>query len=45
MYMSLFSDNNDYDATFIQNYLKINVIPKLQRVNGVGDVNVFSQQD
>lgn len=45
MFASLYSDNEDYDATFIQNYLKINVIPKLQRINGVGDVNVFSQQD
>ncbi|OBQ57103.1 efflux RND transporter permease subunit [Tamlana sp. s12] len=45
MFASLYSDNDDYDATFIQNYLKINVIPKLQRINGVGDVNVFSQQD
>jgi len=45
MFMSVYSDNEDYDATFIQNYLKINVIPALQRINGVGDVNVFSQQD
>tara|TARA_R110002050_G_scaffold243115_2_gene379552 strand:- start:50491 stop:53646 length:3156 start_codon:yes stop_codon:yes gene_type:complete len=45
MFLSLYSDNDDYNATFIQNYLKINVIPALQRINGVGDVNVFSQQD
>ena len=45
MFLSLYSDNEDYDATFIQNYLRINVIPALQRINGVGDVNVFSQQD
>ncbi len=45
MFLSLYSKNKDYDATFIQNYLKINVIPSLQRINGVGDVNVFSQQD
>lgn len=45
MFMSLYSKNKDYDATFIQNYLKINVIPQIQRINGVGDVNVFSQQD
>lgn len=45
MFLSLYSDNKDYDATFIQNYLKINVIPALQRIQGVGDVNVFSQQD
>ncbi len=45
MFMSIYSDNKDYDATFIQNYLRINVIPAIQRINGVGDVNVFSQQD
>src|SRR5690606_8245493 len=45
MFLSLYSDNEDYDATFIQNYLRINVIPALQRINGVGDVSVFSQQD
>ncbi len=45
MYMSFFSSNEDYDDTFIQNYLKINVIPELQRVNGVGNVNVFGSKD
>ena len=45
MFLSLYSDNENYDATFIQNYLKINVIPQLKRINGVGDVNVFSNQD
>ncbi|MBC3846345.1 efflux RND transporter permease subunit [Winogradskyella echinorum] len=45
MFISMYSENEDYDATFIQNYLKINVIPAVQRINGVGDVSVFSQQD
>ena len=45
MFLSLYSENENYDATFIQNYLKINVIPQLKRINGVGDVNVFSNQD
>lgn len=45
MFLSMYSDSNDYDATFIQNYLKINVIPAMQRIDGVGDVSVFSQQD
>ncbi|MEL4306812.1 efflux RND transporter permease subunit [Joostella sp. CR20] len=45
MFISFFSTNEDYDATYVQNYLKINVIPELQRVKGVGDVNVFSRQD
>ena len=45
MFLSMYSDSDDYDATFIQNYLKINVIPAMQRISGVGEVSVFSQQD
>jgi len=45
MYLSFYSTNKDYDDTFIQNYLKINVIPELQRVNGVGNVSVFGGKD
>lgn len=45
MYMSFYSTNDNYDDTFIQNYLNINVIPELQRVNGVGSVNVFGAKD
>jgi len=45
MFMSVYSENPDYSSTYVQNYLKINVIPTLQRINGVGDVNVFSRQD
>ncbi|PHQ30656.1 efflux RND transporter permease subunit [Leeuwenhoekiella nanhaiensis] len=45
MYMSFYSENPDYDDTFIQNYLKINVIPSLQRIDGVGAVNVLGSKD
>jgi HAE1 family hydrophobic/amphiphilic exporter-1 len=45
MYLSFYSENDDYDDTFIQNYLKINVIPDIQRVNGVGNVSVFGEKD
>ena len=45
MVFGFYSENKDYDATFIQNYLKINVIPAIQRINGVGNVNVFQQND
>ncbi len=30
-----------YDLEFIENYLKINIVPQLQRVSGVGDVMVM----
>ncbi|MBD0823184.1 efflux RND transporter permease subunit [Aestuariibaculum marinum] len=45
MFFSVYSENEDYNATYVQNYLKINVIPAIQRIDGVGDVNVFSNQD
>lgn len=41
MYLTTYSENPDYDNTYIQNYLDINVLPALKRINGVGDVNVF----
>lgn len=31
-------DNGKYDMAFITNYLDINVIPKIKRINGVGTV-------
>lgn len=45
MFMSFYSKNENYNATFLANYLKINVTPEIQRVNGVGNVQVFSSQD
>ena len=45
LYAGLYSTNSDYDDTYIQNYLNINVKPELQRINGVGEVNVFGGKD
>ena len=45
MFVSLYSKNPEYDGTFVQNYAKINLVPKLQRVKGVGQVNVFGGKD
>lgn len=44
MFLTMYSDNGEYDATFIQNYLNIHVLPELKRINGVGDVNVFGSK-
>src|SRR5690554_5008543 len=41
MFLTVLSKNENYDATFIQNYLNINVLPELRRVDGVGEVSVF----
>lgn len=39
--ISLYSGNPAYDQKFLQNYAAINVIPQLQRVNGIGAATVF----
>lgn len=45
MFISFFSSNEAYNDTYLQNYLKINVVPAFQRVNGVGNVSVFGAKD
>ena len=45
MFFALYSNNDDFNETYIQNYAKINLVPKLQRIKGVGQVNVFGAQD
>jgi HAE1 family hydrophobic/amphiphilic exporter-1 len=45
MFFALYSKNKAYDEVYIQNYAKINLVPKLQRVKGVGQVNVFGAKD
>lgn len=42
---SLYGENGEYDETFLQNYSKINLLPQIQRVNGVSDVLVFGAKD
>ena len=39
--VSLYSPDSTYDGQYLDNYMKINVIPELQRVSGVGDVMSF----
>ena len=39
--LALYSPGNSYDQTFINNYFKINVEPRLSRITGVGNVNVM----
>ena len=39
--VALYSEDGRYDGQFLDNYMKINVIPALQRVSGVGDVMSF----
>lgn len=42
--ITLYSPNDEYDAKFLTNYMKINIEPQISRIAGVGDVNVFSAE-
>ena len=38
---AVYSDDPTFDQTFLQNYLQVNLVPQLQRVNGVGSATTF----
>ncbi|MBD5186163.1 MAG: MMPL family transporter [Bacteroidales bacterium] len=39
--ISLYDTTGNYSEEFVENYMKINVVPQIQRISGVGDVLVF----
>ena len=41
MVFTLYDKSGKYDHRFIENYAKINIIPEIQRVNGVGEASVM----
>ncbi len=45
MFVCLFSDNEDLDATFVANYTRVNIAPKIKRISGVGDARVFGGRE
>ncbi|HHE32384.1 MAG TPA: efflux RND transporter permease subunit [Chlorobaculum parvum] len=45
MLINLSSSVKAFDATFLQNYAKINIVDALARVPGVGQVAVYGQMD
>ncbi len=45
MFVALSSKDSSYDETFLQNYIKINLIPQIQRIPGVGQALVFGTRD
>lgn len=45
MALNFYSDNPDYGSKFITNYLNINVTPEIQRVYGVGNVQIYSSRN
>ena len=40
--VTLYSPDDSYDLQFLNNYLAINVIPRLKRITGVGEVTLLS---
>jgi len=45
MMICMYSDKEEYDNTFVENYARITLYPMLQRVHGVGKVSVFGMRD
>ncbi|GAA4304658.1 efflux RND transporter permease subunit [Compostibacter hankyongensis] len=45
MFVALTSTDSAYDETFLQNYIKINLVPQLQRIPGVAEAQPFGAHD
>jgi len=43
--VTLTSKNGELDDLFLENYSKINVVPELKRIKGVGDAMVYGNKD
>lgn len=41
----LYSEDGKYDQKFLDNYLKINIIPQIKRIQGIGDAQVYGGMD
>lgn len=41
MFLSFYTANPNLDEVWLQNYMNINVIPEIKRINGVGDAQAF----
>jgi hydrophobe/amphiphile efflux-1 (HAE1) family protein len=39
--MALYSPDNSFNKEFLNNYFKINIAPRIQRITGVGEVNIM----
>ena len=45
MAIALYTNDSSYDETFLQNYARINIVPEIQRVHGVGQAMIFGSKD
>ncbi len=41
MFLSFYTENKDLNEVWLQNYLNINVIPEIKRINGVSEAQAF----
>lgn len=45
MFVALSSTDKRYDDVFLHNYIKINLIPQIQRIPGVAQAQIFGSKD
>jgi HAE1 family hydrophobic/amphiphilic exporter-1/multidrug efflux pump len=45
MILTIYSPDGSYDQTFLSNYLTVNLLDKIGRVEGVGDTSLVGQRD
>lgn len=43
--VTLFSPDESFDSTYLSNYMLINVLDPIKRIEGVGDASMFSEED
>ena len=43
--MALYSPDSTFDKVFLTNYFKINIVPQVQRISGVGEVEMIGSDD
>ncbi|MDM1347014.1 efflux RND transporter permease subunit [Myroides marinus] len=41
----MYSEGNRYDQAFLENYARINLLPKIKRINGVGDASIYGGRE
>ncbi|WP_430613444.1 efflux RND transporter permease subunit [Flavobacterium sp. JP2137] len=41
----LFSEDGKYDQKFLENYLRINIMPQIKRIEGVGNTQIYGNQE
>ena len=39
--LTIYDEEGKYSESFLENYMKINIVPQMQRISGVGDVMVM----